>query len=154
MASIKTGAKAGVSAGLAGVLAMFFVACGDDASKVYNTWNLVSLSNNGANIDISKTQKEAFVTIDKEKFNGNAGCNSFFGSHKIINNQIQSSNTGMMRMLCDPESMAVEDTLIKLFSDSAVDFRLENDSLVLQKKGDEGSEGIKAVFKEKDKGVK
>lgn len=146
--------KTGISAGFAGVLAMSFVGCGDDASKVYNTWNLESLSNDGVNIDISNIQKEAFVTIDKEKFNGNAGCNSFFGSHKIINNQIQSSNTGMTRMLCDPESMAVEDTLIKLFSDSAVDFRFENDSLVLQKKGSGESEGIKAVFKGRDKGSK
>ena len=60
----------------------------------------------------------------------------------------------MTRMLCDPESMAVEDTLIKLFSDSAVDFRLENDSLVLQKKGSGEGEGIKAVFKGSDKSAK
>lgn len=130
-------------------LALVFVACGDDSAKLYNTWNLVSLSDGGNPIDTSHSDRRVSITIDKDKFNGYSGCNSFFGSYKTNGDQFQSANSGMTRMLCEPKSMEIEESLIKLFSDNSVHFVLQEGKLVFEKDGENG--GVKAIFEAQSK---
>lgn len=134
-------------AGISTILALSFgiLGCGDDSSKLYATWNLVSLSDNGKTIDVSKAEQGAAITIEKDKFNGNAGCNGIFGAFAIKGKQLEFGNVGATRKLCAPESMAVEDTLMKLFADTAVAFDLQGDKLVLERA--DGT--LRAVFEAK-----
>lgn len=131
------------------ILAMAFIGCGDESAKLYNTWNIVALSDGGNPIDVGHSERKISITIDKDKFNGYSGCNSFFGSYKINGDQFQSANPGMTRMLCEPKSMEIEESLIKLFSDNSVRFTLQEGKLIFEKTGENG--GVQAIFEAQSK---
>lgn len=123
--------------------ALYMSACKEENMRIYNTWNLITLSVDGNPIDPTNSEKQVFITVDDQKFNGYAGCNLFFGNLKIQKNKIQSSSTGATKMLCDPSAMEIERTILRLFSDSSVDFVIKDKNLVLEK------EGIQAIFEAK-----
>ena len=118
-------------------------ACEEESSKIYNTWNLITLSVDDNPIDPTNSEKQVFITVEDQKFNGYAGCNLFFGNLKVQKNKIQTSSTGSTKMLCEPSAMEIETTLLRLFADSVVDFVIKDKNLVLEK------DGIKAIFEAK-----
>lgn len=76
----------------------------------------------------------ASILFSKNDYNGFAGCNSFFGSLSLKGNKIAfAGNGGATKMLCPPEVMLFEDTLL---SQLIGEFTLgkENDKLILQSK--------------------
>lgn len=109
-----------------------FLGCSDNSAKLYNTWNLTALNDNGKAIDIAQAEQPATLTIEKSKFNGNAGCNGFFGGYELDGNSLKTTSVGSTRKLCAPESMAVEDVLMRLFADTSIAFTLQGDTLVLE----------------------
>ena len=118
-------------------------ACEEEHTKIYNTWNLISLTVEDNPIDPTNSEKQVFVTVDDQKFNGYAGCNLFFGNLKVKKNKLQSFSTGATKMLCDPYAMEIEKAMLRLFSDSVVDFVIKDKNLLLEK------EGIQAIFEAK-----
>lgn len=117
--------------GISAILTLF-LGCGDESAKLYNTWNLTALSDSGKVVDIAKAEQPATLTIEKSKFNGNAGCNGFFGGYTLSGDLLKTTSVGSTRKLCAPESMAVEDTLMKLFADTSITFKIQGDTLVLE----------------------
>ena len=55
----------------------------------------------------------------------------------------------MTRMLCEPKSMEIEESLIKLFSDNSVRFTLQEEKLIFEKTGENG--GVQAIFEAQSK---
>lgn len=99
-----------------------------------NPWTLVSLNNNGTEIDIPVDVKAVIEFKDKE-FSGKTGCNSIFGSYEMNADSISfGEGAGMTRMMCPPEVMAVEDTLVKVLNGST-SFDFSGDALILEKDG-------------------
>ena len=124
------------------LLAMAFSlsACGDNAAIFHlwlaQKWKLTQLYNGSASIPMRSYTKDegAFIVFNNNgSFTGNAGCNAFFGNYiSSETNDIQFGGVGMTRKMCGPESMAVEDTFIKLFADGGGTIaKLEGDTLLL-----------------------
>lgn len=96
-------------------------------------WTLHALMDSGNKININVGEKPVFVEFRNQEFNGNAGCNNFFGSYQLEGNQLKTNGAGMTRMMCAPESMAIEDALSKLFTESGSSMQLDGNTLILQK---------------------
>lgn len=126
------------------VLALFvamvagMAGCGDNTTSfpvwLSQKWKLTQLYNGSASIPMRSYAKDegAFVEFNQNgSFSGNAGCNAFFGNYiSSETNDIQFGGVGMTRKMCGPESMAVEDTFIKLFADGGGTIaKLEGDTL-------------------------
>ena len=127
------------------VLGIFALGCGnaqDLQSRLTNQWILTALSNAGNVVNVRLAEQNAYIDFDTpQDFNGNAGCNGFFGSYQVQANQIRFSNVGMTRKLCAPESMAVEDTLVQLFADGVGNVSIQGSELIITR----GT--IRAVFR-------
>lgn len=103
-------------------------------------WTLYSLIVSGNKIDVNTKEGPAFVLFGNKKFSGHTGCNAFFGNYQIKGNQLKISKAGSTRMMCEPEIMAVEDALLKLFAEDGSSIKLDGNILVLNK------DSAKAVF--------
>lgn len=121
-------------------MAFSLSACSDNSASfpiwLAQKWKLTQLYNGSANIPMHSYTKDegAFVVFNNNgSFTGNAGCNAFFGNYiSSETNDIQFGGVGMTRKMCGPESMAVEDTFIKLFADGGGTIaKLEGDTLSL-----------------------
>ncbi|RAX57524.1 hypothetical protein CCZ01_05955 [Helicobacter monodelphidis] len=108
------------------VAGLAIAGCAGNALDTYRQdlnkrWTLSSLTQSGKEITLNNEIKQkAFVQFEATgvRFNGNAGCNNFFGGYEISKeNEVSFGNAGMTRMMCDPASMKVEDTLIKILND-------------------------------------
>lgn len=125
-----------------GIFGALMVGCGQDSQKeIIAKWNLVALNDNGTAISLDSAEEPVFVTFDGQKINGNAGCNNFFGNYTLKDNTLMVQGVGMTRKMCSEESMAIEDSLIKVFADGSSQANINGAELVIQK------EGIKATFK-------
>lgn len=125
-----------------GLLGMLIMGC-NAQQGITGQWILTSLSNNGKEVAVKSSEGEVFVAFDEGKFNGNAGCNNFFGGYTFDKGVVTTSGVGMTRKMCDPASMAIEDTLVKVFADSSSQASLSSDTLTLEKNG------VRAVFQRK-----
>lgn len=125
-----------------GLFGALFVGCGEDMQKeIISQWNLVSLNDNGTEISLDSAESPVFVAFDGSKLNGNAGCNNFFGNYTLKNNTLMAQGVGMTRKMCDEKSMAIEDSLIKIFADGSSELSINGASLTIQK------DNVKATFK-------
>lgn len=104
---------------------------------------LVTGFNNGNEAVVSPILgTELSLRFDAEgKLNGNAGCNSYFGSYETTGAAITISELGRTEMYClDPENpgdvMDQEDQFLAALA-SAATFRLEGNSLELRTAGDQ-----------------
>ncbi|TLD80944.1 META domain-containing protein [Helicobacter sp. MIT 05-5293] len=126
------------------IVGIFAIGCGnaqDLQSQIAHRWMLSSLDNAGKQINVAMSEHTAYVDFDANRgLNGNAGCNGFFGDYTLKNNKLHFVGVGMTRMLCAPESMAVEDTLVQLFADGTSDVLIQSNQLIITR----GS--IKAIF--------
>ena len=74
----------------------------------------------------------ASISFSKADYNGFAGCNNFFGSFSTKNGKIHfNADGGATKMMCPPEIMAFEDTLL---GNLQGEFTLEeqNESFILK----------------------
>lgn len=101
--------------------------------QIIAKWTLHALMDSGNKINVNAREKSAFVEFRNEEFSGNAGCNNFFGNYQLEGNQLKTNGAGMTRMMCAPESMAIEDALSKLFAENGSSIQLEGNTLILQK---------------------
>lgn len=125
-----------------GIFGALMVGCGQDSQKeIIAKWNLVSLNSNGTEISLDEPENPAFATFDGSKLNGNAGCNAFFGNYTLKDKMLVVEGVGMTRKMCDEKSMAIEDSLIKVFADGSSELSINGDTLIIQK------ENTKATFK-------
>lgn len=126
------------------MVSIFTLGCGnaqDSQSQIAYRWVLSSLDNAGRPINVVMSEHTAYVDFDSNQgLNGNAGCNGFFGNYTFKHNKLRFIGVGMTRMLCAPESMAVEDTLVRLFADGTSDVLIQSNQLTITR----GS--IKAIF--------
>lgn len=125
--------------------ALAFIACADKNGVAFS-----AIENKSLVIDkiivanktfIPSPSQDASILFSKNNYNGFGGCNSFFGSFNLNGNKITfDGNGGATKMLCPPEIMIFENTLL---SQLMGEFTLskENNNLILQ------SKEIKIYFK-------
>jgi len=106
------------------LLALSFIACNSttiqkeeiykpNASLQNTYWKAISIYD----IDVKTQKKEAHIKFDKKgSINGNLGCNNFFGSFKIENDNITFSKVGSTRMMC--QYMSTENSFSKIFQNA------------------------------------
>ena len=71
------------------------------------------------------------LNATEKRVNGNAGCNSFFGSYELQdNNVIAFSKIGSTKMACPNDVMQVEHQLLQVL-EMTNKFALRNDTLIL-----------------------
>ncbi|MEP7146076.1 MAG: META domain-containing protein [bacterium] len=89
--------------------------------------------------------KEAYIIFTKQtnRAAGNAGCNTFFSSYKIIKNNIKLGPVARTRMFCE-QQMDTENNFIKAL-EAAEKFRIEGDRLYLSD-STEAVVGFEAVY--------
>lgn len=122
---------------LAGALGALIIGCGnaqDMQKDIIAKWTLSALSNGHKEIDVRLSERNAFVSFETDKsFYGNSGCNNFFGNYQIQANTLVVGGAGMTRMMCAPESMEIEDTLMRVLSDGDSSVHIAGNTLILQK---------------------
>ncbi|MCX2717166.1 META domain-containing protein [Helicobacter sp. MIT 21-1697] len=122
-----------------GILGALVIGCGnaqDMQRDILGKWTLNALNDGYKQIDIRLGERNAFVSFEVDKsFYGNAGCNNFFGNYEIkANNTLAINNgAGMTRMMCAPESMEIEDTLMHILGDGNSSAHISGNTLTLQK---------------------
>ncbi len=97
-------------------------------------WKLIEI--NGKELDYEEDWvREPHIRFwsEEQRVNGSTGCNSFFGSYIVKDNeQLEFSTMGATKMAC--REMWVEDELF-LILDGILDFKVKEDSLILLKNG-------------------
>lgn len=123
-------------------LLLFIVGCsqgGVSHENLTQKWTLSTLDDPKALTIPSDGDEVAIEFTQDGKVNGYAGCNRFFGTYTTQGNTISFDGVGMTRRMCDPTSMAVEDSLSKLLHGDSV-IEIQQETLILKK------DQIKAVF--------
>ncbi len=89
-------------------------------------WKLIQLDG------VGKEYGKAMIQFDitKQTVNGNASCNSFFGSYAAKGNNITFKGMGTTRMLCaNDEANQTENRLLTLFNSSGLRFDVADQTL-------------------------
>lgn len=90
-------------------------------------WNLVGLY--GEKMDTVQVI-QPFIVFDAEgNFNGNLGCNTFFGSYYQKNQKIELKYSGSTKRLC--HEMATEDAVSKALRENINNFSINGNTLTL-----------------------
>ncbi|MCQ2292161.1 MAG: META domain-containing protein [Bacteroidales bacterium] len=114
--------------------ALAFVGCQSNPkaskqnSSLTNThWELVSLEGKAIGEDIEKIP---FITFNKDgTFNGNLGCNLFFGEYYQHKSKLELKNTGSTKMLCG--NMETEDNFSKALRKKISKFEIDGKKLTI-----------------------
>jgi len=106
-----------------------------DMALVEKYWKLVELYGNPvvAN-DSNRGEAHIIFRIERNQFNGNAGCNRILGSYQIKEDgKIAFSQAISTRMMC--LNMDIEDKFLQVLN-TVDSYTFENDALVFSKDGD------------------
>lgn len=112
----------------------------DDASLEDKNLNIEMISLNLKDSNTSKqfsiASDDALLSFSKDKFNGFVGCNRFFGSLEYKKNTvIFKDDIASTKMLCDPITMEIEDSLLSFLKGEFTweknqdEYLLENDKI-------------------------
>lgn len=102
-----------------------------DSQLVDKYWKLIEIS--GKPVTKDDVAKEAFIQLHAlgSRINGNAGCNTFFGSYKLTGNtHIRFSQVGSTMMMC--LNMDVENQMKKVL-ETADSYVIKGDTLALNR---------------------
>ena len=104
------------------------------ASIVGKYWKLIELNEKAVqSAEQLKREPHMILNATEKRVNGNGGCNSFFGSYELQdNNVITFSKIGSTKMACPNDVMQVEHQLFQVF-EMTNKFTLRNDTLILSK---------------------
>lgn len=70
------------------------------------------------------------IAFDGDQVNGSAGCNSYFGTYKIKNDEISFSAIGMTEMACmEPEGIMEQEMEFISYLQDAIRFKIEENRL-------------------------
>jgi heat shock protein HslJ len=103
-------------------------------SIVGKYWKLIELYGKTVKA-AAQSNREAHMILNAsdKRANGNGGCNSFFGSFELQdNNGVTFSKIGATKMACPNDVMQVEQQLFQAFEETNK-FTLRNDTLLLTK---------------------
>ncbi len=83
--------------------------------------NFVSTaSEDGVVSSLDSQPVEQTLAFDAEgKFNGNAGCNSYFGSYEVEENNLSLGAIGATKMACEEDAMQAESTYLSALEKAA-----------------------------------
>ena len=83
--------------------------------------NFVSTgSEDGVVSSLDSQPAEQTISFDADgKFNGNAGCNKFFGSYEVEENKLSLGAIGSTKMACEEEVMQAESTYLAALEKAA-----------------------------------
>jgi heat shock protein HslJ len=91
------------------------------------SWVAEDIGGNGV-IDILQSR----ITFAEEgRVNGNAGCNTFFGSYQTDGEAIRFSPMAMTEMMCEAEAVNNQEAAFLAALDQAEFVRIENDIMYL-----------------------
>lgn len=97
-------------------------------------WNLLSIG--GEILDTTAYSKQPCIVFgDDGKFNGNFGCNSFYGDYYQKKQKLEIDYLGSTKMLCN--QMAVERAMLKAIKAEIDRFEIIDDVLILYAGKDE-----------------
>jgi len=95
-------------------------------------WKLVEL--NGEEVTVPEGASDIHMTLSLEenKVNGFAGCNTFFGTYETKDNSLSFSKVGATRMACP--QLDLEGAFLKAI-DSVQEYKIQKDELTLYSAG-------------------
>ena len=109
------------------------------ASLTGTKWVLESM--NGREVKLKEPTSEVFMTLEDGKVNGKAGCNSFFGSYELgEENQLDFGPMGATKMACP--DMDIEVFFFTMLDSTRI-YTIEGNKLSLK----DVNEGVLGVFK-------
>lgn len=77
-------------------------------------------SEDGVVSSLDSQPTEQTISFDADgKFNGNAGCNNFFGSYEVEENKLSLGAIGSTKMACEEEVMKAETTYLSALESTA-----------------------------------
>lgn len=134
------------------LFALFFVACSSaniqkdtknqkpNASLESTYWKAISLYDT----EVKTIRKEAYIKFDKNgSINGVLGCNNFFGSFKINEDNITFSKIGSTRMMC--QDMQTEANFSKVLQNTKK-YKIKGETLNFFDDKDKKISTFKAVY--------
>ena len=122
------------------ICCLFIAASCDETKKVIDTASQVQLTgdytvNMVNNNKIDNNITIAFNPLNKQ-INGDAGCNSYFGSYNVSNFELTFSGVGSTKKLCQPASIMKSEQEFLSALDNVGSYRLNNNVLTLYSKID------------------
>lgn len=91
------------------VAALALGACGDSQPEVEGSWQLVSGTQNGNDLQLD-ANNPLTIDFDATNFSGNGGCNSFSGSYTLESSTIDLGAIASTQMAC--EALDLETTYL------------------------------------------
>lgn len=115
-------------------------------SPLLNThWELVSLEGKTIN---PETEKKPFITFNEDgSFNGNLGCNLFFGTYYQNKQKLELNHSGATKMLCG--HMETEDAFLQSLKKKVTKYEINGKTLTLYSKNE-----VLFVFEDKTDSIK
>lgn len=106
-------------------------AISSDALPLQDThWDLVAIEGQKLNIPNKKVQPQPYIVFDTlGRFNGNLGCNIFFGSYYQKKQKIELQYDGSTKRLCP--NMDIEKAVLGAIKKDINNFTIEGKNLTL-----------------------
>jgi heat shock protein HslJ len=94
-----------------------------------NAWRLTAFENvEGTRVPVTSEKMVLRFNTEEKKVNGDAGCNRFFGSYLLDDDNLSFKELGSTKMACPKEAMERE-TLFLSSLDQAIRFNFEGEVL-------------------------
>ncbi len=107
-----------------------------EKTGILNThWKLVKLNNQDIKISKNQEKEQYFILKNNDKLSGYSGCNYFFGTYKLNQENQKLSfdkNIGLTRMMC-PNNQIKEYDFMEIFK-LGDNYTLHNNTLTLNTK--------------------
>ena len=99
-----------------------------------STWILISFDTSTGTIP-ALAEESPTLTFGSEgeqanRISGSGGCNRYFGSYTLTNDNFSISPLGSTRMACSPERMAQEDRFFQALS-AVTHYEISGDALLI-----------------------
>ncbi len=123
------------------VISLILISCAQpklekEQSNILNTyWKLVKLNNKDIKISKNQEKEQYFILKDDKKLSGYSGCNYFFGTYKLNQENQKLSfdkNIGLTMMMCQNNQIKEYD-FMEVFKRSD-NYTLHNNTLTLNTK--------------------
>lgn len=104
-----------------------------------SSWTLVSFETSKEVLVAATEQPATLIFLEKgeqgNRISGSGGCNRYFGSYTVTNNQITFSPLGSTRMMCGPNRMAQENHFLQALSTAERFERNDSELLITYAEG-------------------
>ena len=111
---LRTPARTGFRLAISMIVVLSMSACSDSQAEVVGSWQLVSGTQGGAELQIEASNPLTIV-FDSERVTGHGGCNSFSGGYTLDGSSLTIGPVASTQMAC--ESLDLETAYLTGLSD-------------------------------------